>query len=260
MPARTAPKAPRARKAYPKRKSVRSTLFQRAKTLEYAASPHPPVRMNLPTLALEQKFFDGAVVAKQCNKNPSLTDIVHLNNISQGVQVRDRQGMRYAMTGLHIRGTIYYNPTSLQLANPCVAGYYVVYDTSPNGVQATAADMFNVNSTNMIFAYPNASAGQVGGRFKYITRKCFTVGNSNGNTANPSNTGVPGLRVIDDYIPLNKLVTQMERLQTSGTIGHTEKGALYLIPFGQPSSTVGGGPASGNIYMEAACRLYFTDQ
>lgn len=257
MPARKAPKAPRARKAYPKRKSL---MVEAVKRRLFKADPHPPVRMNLPTLALEQKFFDGAVVARQCNKNPSLTDIVHLNNISQGVQVRDRQGMRYAMTGLHIRGTIYYNPTSLQLALPSIAGYYVVYDSSPNGTQATASDMFNVNFNNMVFAYPNASAGQAGGRFKYITRKCFAVGNSNGNTTNPSNTGVPGLRVIDDYIPLSKLVCQMERLQTSGTVGHTEKGALYLVPFGQPGNTVGGGPASGEIYMEAACRLYFTDQ
>lgn len=255
MPARKGPKATRARKPYPKRSSVRSTVLQRAKTMEYAADPVPPVypvsRSNK-----EQKFLDMPPITKDCHMDPGPADIELLNQIGQGTSVNTRVGMRYNITGVHIRGHFYQKGP--QQTDPCIAGYYVVYDSEPHGNLATSAEMFNLRSTDLTYAFPNGSEGQKGGRFKYITRKEFTLGNiGSGSSPVPMDGVVPGLRLINDYIPLNKLPVQCMRLNTGSTVSTIQKGALLIVPFGRQGAVVTGTPESPQ--MSFAWRLYFNE-
>ncbi|AXH74962.1 MAG: coat protein [Cressdnaviricota sp.] len=255
MPARKAPKSARTRKAYPKRRTVRSTVLQRSKTLEYVADPVPPyVAQSL--MSKEQKFLDLGQVDQNCNPSPLITDIIHLNQIGQGTSVNTRVGMRYQMTGVHIRGQFYQNGP--QNVVPSIAGYFLVYDSEPQGTLATAAEMFNVNYTDMHFAFPNGSSGQKGGRFQYLARKEFFMGNAGSGTNPVEMDGVlPGTRLINDFIPLNRLITQCSRLNTGASISTIQKGALLVVPFGRA-----GAPVTGTALvpkMNFAWRLYFAE-
>lgn len=120
MPARRTLKGPRPRKAYPKRKSVRSTVMQRAMTLEYTADPVPPV-YAMSRSNKEQKFLDMAQVSQDCPQEPGPADIVLLNQIGQGTSVNTRIGMRYNLTGVHIRGQI--RQVGVQNVSPAIAGF-----------------------------------------------------------------------------------------------------------------------------------------
>ena len=148
MPARKTMKtAVKRRKAYPKRKTVRSTVMQRARTLEYAADPVPP-SYPLSSSIKEQKFLDATLLETlDCLADPDNLNIQHLNLVTQGTTVNQRIGMRYAMTGIHLRGRVsQFGPQSL---HPVCAGYYIVYDSEPHGAKATAAEMFNLKSNDM---------------------------------------------------------------------------------------------------------------
>lgn len=243
------------RKAYPKRKSVRSTVMQRAKTMEYSADPVPGyVPMSRSTK--EQKFLDMAIVAQDCNAQPGPADIVLLNQIGQGTSVNTRIGMRYQMTGVHIRGN--FTQEGNQNITPCIAGYYLVYDSEPHATLATAAEMFNLRYNNLHYAFPNGTEGQKGGRFKYLARKEFTMGNQGSGTNQVEMDGVlPGTRLINDYIPLNKLPTQCVRMNTGSSITSIQKGALLLVPFGRNGSVVSGSATAP--VMRFAWRLYFAE-
>lgn len=253
MPARKAPKAPRARKAYPKRKTVRSTVT--ARRLEFTADPTPPVYGPSRSVK-EQKFLDMANILVSCNESPGPADIVLLNQIGQGTSVNTRIGMRYQMSGVHIRGT--FNQSGVQNTTPPIAGYYVVYDSEPHASLATASEMFNLRFSDMHYAFPNGTEGQKGGRFTYIARKEFLMGNQASGTNPIEMDGVlPGQRLINDYIPLNKLPVQCVRLNTGSTITTIQKGALLLVPFGRKGAPLTGSATAPN--MKFAWRLYFNE-
>lgn len=243
------------RKAYPKRKSVRSTVLQRAKTMEYAADPVPGF---VPTSrsTKEQKYLDMAVVTKDCNKSPGPADIELLNQVGQGTSVNTRVGMRYQMTGVHIRGT--FRHAGPQMINPAVCGYYLIYDSEPHGQKATAQEIFNLRYTDVHVAFPNGSEGQKGGRFKYLARKEFLLGNaSSGTSLVPMDGVLPGWRLINDYIPLNKLPVQCMRLNTGSSITSVQKGALLFVPFGREGAPISGSATAP--VMQFSWRLYFNE-
>jgi len=254
MPIRKSPKSTGVkRKAYPKRSSVRSTVMQRAKTMEYAADPVP---LSIPAsrATKEQKFLDMPITTLDCNINPGPADILLLNQIGQGTSVNTRVGMRYQMTGVHLRG--FFEQQGPQSTTPPTCGYYLVYDSEPHATLATAAEMFNLRSNVMPFAFPNGSEGQKGGRFKYLARKQFLLGNQGSGTSPVPMDGVhAGQHVINDFIPLNKLTTQCMRLNTGSSITSIQKGALLLVPFGRNGQVVTG--TAQAPHMDVAWRLYF---
>lgn len=245
------------RKAYPKRKTVRSTVMQRAKTLEYAADPVPP-SFPMTSTNKEQKYLDASLLEQlDCEASPTATNIQHLNQITQGPSVNQRLGMRYNMTGIHIRGQM--NQAGAQSLYPVLAGYWLVYDSEPHGTKALASDMFNNKYNDMQYAFPNGSEGQKGGRFKYLYRRTLQLGNG-GSGTNPveGDGSLPGIKLIDDYIPLNKLPVQHTRLDSFGGITHIQKGALLIVPFGKTFGTVTGDPAT-DPQFHFTYRLYFTE-
>lgn len=243
------------RKAYPKRKSVRSTVMQRAKTLEYAADPVPPVYSPTPSTK-EQKFLDMPVTTLDCNASPAAGDIELLNQIGQGTSTNTCIGMRYQLTGVHLRGQ--FLQQGPQNTSPCICGYYIVYDSEPHGAKATAQEMFNLRYNDMVYAFPNGTEGQKGGRFKYLARKEFTIGNQgSGTNPVPMDGVLSGKILVNDYIPLNKLPVQRLRLNTGSSITSIQKGALLIVPFGR-----NGGVVSGTAEAPAftfAWRLYFAE-
>lgn len=252
---RAPPKAPRKRKAYPKRASVRSTVMQRAKTLEYSADPVPPM-YPVSSATKEQKFLDMAVVTQDCNAHPGPADLVLLNQIGQGTSVNTRIGMRYAITGVHIRGQ--FRQDGVQTTTPAVAGYYLVYDSEPHGTLATSQEIFNLRYQDVKYAFPNGTEGQKGGRFKYLARKEFLIGNQGSGTNQIEMDGViAGTRLINDYIPISKLPVQCVRMNTGSSITTIQKGALLLIPFGSRGDPVSG--TSSYPKMDFAWRLYFCE-
>ena len=255
MPARRTLKGPRPRKAYPKRKSVRSTVMQRAMTLEYTADPVPPV-YAMSRSNKEQKFLDMAQVSQDCPQEPGPADIVLLNQIGQGTSVNTRIGMRYNLTGVHIRGQI--RQVGVQNVSPAIAGFYIIYDSEPHGTLASSQEMFNLRYQDVSLAFPNGSEGQKGGRFKYLTRKWMTMGNQDAGTSAVEMDGVlPGTRLIDEYVPLNKLAVQCMRLNTGSSVTSIQKGALLLVPFGRKGNPISGSPSF--CKFDFTWRLYFNE-
>lgn len=254
-PRKTAKASSYKRKAYPKRKSVRSTVLQRAKTLEYSADPVPGF-VPVSRATKEQKYLDMAPQTVSCSKQPLAADIVLLNQIGQGTSVNTRVGMRYQMTGVHIRGTFTQEGVQSIKANIC--GYYLIYDSEPHGTLATAQEIFNLRYNDVHYAFPNGSEGQKGGRFKYLARKEFLLGNQGAGTNQVEMDGVlPGARLINDYIPLSKLATQCMRLNTGSSITSVQKGALLLVPFGRAGTPLTG--TATDPSMQFAWRLYFNE-
>jgi len=255
MPARKAPKAARARKPYPKRKSVRSTALQRAATMEYTADPVPPFSSPSRTTK-EQKFLDMALVAQTCNQNPGPADIVLLNQVGQGTSVNTRIGMRYQMSGVHIRGS--FNQEGVQNVTYPIAGYYLIFDREPHSTLATSQEMFNLRYNDVHYAFPNGSEGQKGGRFQYLARKEFLLGNQGTGTNPVEMDGVlPGSRLINDYIPLKNLPVQCNRLNTGSSVTSIQKGALLLVPFGKSGTPLTGSASPPT--MKFTWRLYFNE-
>jgi len=256
MPARKSPKSTGVkRKSYPKRKSVRSTVLQRARTMEYAADPAPPYAAATRSTK-EQKFLDLPLTSPQCSAYPLPADMRLLNQIGQGTSVNTRIGMRYQLTGVHIRGL--FKQEGVQMTTPAIAGYYLVYDSEPHGELATVQEMFNLRFNDMHYAFPNGSEGQKGGRFKYLARKEYLLGNQGAGTNAIEMDGVhSGTRLVDDYIPLNKLPVQCMRLNTGSTISTIQKGALLLVPFGLKGAPITG--SASNPTFVFSWRLYFNE-
>jgi len=241
------------RKAYPKRASVRSTVMQRARTMEYAADPVPALIATSRTVK-EQKFLDMAIDVNDCNQQPGPADLVLLNQIGQGTSVNTRIGMRYQMTGVHLRGV--FTQQGPQNTSSPMCGYYLVYDSEPHAAMPTVQDMFNLRFNNMPFAFPNGTEGQKGGRFKYLARKQFLIGNQGSGSSPVPMDGVhSGQIIVNDYIPLNKLETQCVRLNTGSSITSIQKGALILVPFGRNGAVVTGSASAPTLAV--AWRLYF---
>lgn len=254
MPARrVAPKTAKGRKAYAKRATVRSTVMQRARTLEYSADPVPP-SISPSRIVKEQKFLDMAITTLDCNQHPGPADILLLNQIGQGTSVNTRVGMRYQMTGIHLRG-VFTQQGPQSISSP-MCGYFLVYDSEPHGAAPTVQEMFNLRFNEMPFAFPNGTEGQKGGRFKYLARKHFLIGNQGSGSSPVPMDGVhSGQIIINDYIPLNKLETQCVRLNTGSSISSVQKGALLLVPFGRNGAVVTGSALAPTIAV--AWRLYF---
>ena len=162
--------------------------------------------------------------------------------------------MRYQMTGIHLRGV--FSQEGPQSTRPPMCGYYLVYDSEPHGAAPTAQDMFNLRYNDMPFAFPNGTEGQKGGRFKYLARKQFLLGNQgSGTNPVPMDGALPGQIIINDYIPLSKLETQCIRMNTGASITSIQKGALFLVPFGRTAGVVTG--TAESPHMTIAWRLYF---
>lgn len=84
------------------------------------------------------------------------------------------------------------------------------------------------------------------------------MGNQDAGTSAVEMDGVlPGTRLIDEYVPLNKLAVQCMRLNTGSSVTSIQKGALLLVPFGRKGNPISGSPSF--CKFDFTWRLYFNE-
>jgi hypothetical protein len=185
----------------------------------------------------DKKFLDTANATYPLNSTGSIT---HLTPVPQGDTVSSRQGKSFRCTSVGIRGAIVADATAVVNA----WGVYLVWDYQPNQALPAITAIFDTISP---YSFPNRSNDL---RFKII-RKFLDV--TVGNSTTPTTEKVA--LFIDEFVKLpvdsNVLCTSGD---TTGVIGNTIMGALYLITMGSGVA----GTADANAII--SIRVNFTDK
>lgn len=211
----------------------------------YPPNPIPPKgAMAINRLEVKQRTFNG-----QSNPAWSESPTSQLDIIAQGTQVGQRIGQRAKVTGVHIRGEM--RMPAASLATDDTAGYYLVWDKSPNGSLASRESILDVaGGVSNADAFPLTSNGE---RFIILARKVYNLIKSEAESAD-----FVGRSTVDDYYQFRKpLVSTTFNLDegsfnNDGTVATRSQGALLLLPFGNNDQ------ANATTFT-FGYRLYFTD-
>jgi len=180
-------------------------------------------------LAADSKFFDTAFASYAINTTGSIT---HLDIVTQGDSVNQRQGKSWQNTNLQIRGMLSQDTTAV--ANHIAI--YIVWDRQPNKAAFTVTDVLDTAHSASFMKRENK------GRF-LIVKKWQRV--LIGNATTPA-TGREAI-VIDKWIRLPaECIPQCTAADQTGAIGNRITGALMVLMIGNNApgtadSTFGGG-------------------
>lgn len=181
------------------------------------------------------RFFDVGSATYACDTTGSVT---LLNGISVGDGLVNTTAAKCWMKGLTIRG----NFSSVAATTITSATIVIVYDAMPRGALPTIADMFvdaaGVVSSNLMqdFLFRD--------RFSFLYRKTVAL---SGNITAPA-TGAE-IRRVDTTIRFNKVLSFP--LAATASIANIDKGALYLVTFGDVAAGTAAAAFLGGF------RLYF---
>ena len=170
-------------------------------------------------LGIENKFVDYEVTSTALTTGPASgekdpTTVNCLNAVEQGDGESQRDGRRYKMNSLHIRGDFQLSPLDGAGAQtPVVVRLAIVMDTQTNGAQMNAEDCFKTTTTAAqgVFAFRNL---QFTGRFIVLYDKSYTInataGAGNGTTNDFS-------KVIKQFKINMKIPEKYAIVDTNGT-------------------------------------------
>lgn len=224
----------RTKSASSKRSSARRNVI----TGRRSGFPHP-APSRVPQGALETKSQKFANTAYDLLANGVVT---HINSITQGTGNANRIGYKIRNTGVHLKGQF-----TCEQGGPrsSVAGYYLVWDKSPNLALAATSDVFNIN----------AGAGYDMSNTFPIDNDRFVVLKSVRRTLTNSNAG-RNIVLVNDFIKLPAYcVTGFVKGNATGGIANTQTGALLLMPYRSVTETSGDDKVALNVTME----LFFAE-
>lgn len=185
----------------------------------------------------DAKYFDVASASYACNTTGSIT---HLNVITQGNSINQREGKSYRIRNIQIRGVLETDTTTTRTGTAC----YLVWDKQPNKALAAITDIFDTITSQSFTKRENT------GRFVILKKWHRTL---IGNITTPA-TGREAVD-IDKYLKLPKdLVTMLTSGDTTGVIGDIISGALLWVTMG----SVAAGTADANATV--GFRIGFTDE
>ncbi len=128
-------------------------------------------------LGIENKFFDSENTAASFSTawilmNPSLTS--KLTAMAQGDGPQERDGRKYSMTSIHIKGFINVPPVESNTApaGDTIVRLVLVWDTQTNGAELTPADVMLTGVSNNVNSFRNL---QFTSRFKVLWDKTFNL-------------------------------------------------------------------------------------
>nr|AGA18293.1 hypothetical protein [uncultured marine virus] len=224
----------RTKSARTKRSSARRNVI----TGRRSGFPHP-APSRVPQGALETKSQKFANTEYDLLAGGVAT---HINSITQGTGNANRIGYKIRNTAVHLKGQF-----SCAQGGPrsAVAGYYLVWDKSPNLALAATSDVFNIN----------AGAGYDMSNTFPIDNDRFVVLKSVRRTLTNSNAG-RNVVLVDDFIKLPATCTTgFVKGNTTGGIANTQTGALLLMPYRSVTETAGDDKVALNVTME----LFFAE-
>jgi len=187
-------------------------------------------------LAADSKYFDTAYADYSISTAGSIT---HLDIVTQGDTVVQRQGKSWQNTNLQIRGILLQDTTAV--ANQ--VAMYIVWDRQPNKAAFALTDLLDVAHSSSFMKRENK------GRFLVIKKwQRVLIGNSTTPT-----TGREAI-IIDKWIRLPaECIAQCTATDATGAIGNRISGALFFVAVGNNAS----GTADGKAQI--AFRLGFKD-
>lgn len=171
-------------------------------------------------LAADSKYFDTGVASYNFNSDVGV--VKHLDVVTQGDAVTQRQGKSWQNTNLQIRGKIFASTATVasQIA------MYIVWDRQPNKALAGVTDIFDAADSYSLAKRENK------GRFLVIKKWQRMVV---GNTTTPA-TGREAI-VIDKWLRLPpECIAQATAADTTGAIGNRITGALLAVFMGDDAA------------------------
>jgi len=185
----------------------------------------------------DYKYHD---VANAQYANDTTGSITHLTVIPQGTSVNEREGKGCRITSINVRGDIRSGTTT----SSARYASYLVWDYQPNKVIAGITDILDSANSQ---SFPKRENNE---RFKILKKYYGVVEGEDAATLSFGHS-CP----IDDYIrvpdDMNILCTTAD---TTGAIGNTIQGALYLVTVGD----IGAGTAAARSHL--GFRINFTDR
>lgn len=197
-------------------KPVSGTKVRRARQQMLARNIQGPVvRLVSKAVPGENKYFDVADASYEYSTTGVIT---HLDVITQGDSVNQRNGRKFMPTSLNFRGYVSNKSTSNQTDNALI----ILWDKQPNKALAAITDVLDAVNTTAQNKRENAQ------RFQIIRRWNFHLtGKSDGTTT------AGYAQSFDEYVRLPKgLVAQCTPADTTGAIGNRVSGALLMIHVG----------------------------
>lgn len=171
----------------------------------------------------EKKVVDTAQATYACDTTGSVTFV---NGATGGSAFTERIGRRYTNVAVQVRGLLRKEDDT---SGPNLCRILLVYDSQPNGVIATIAQIFNAATSTSMLNLDNRE------RFRVIADRQYTVGEVN-TTATQTFATAPGSHSVNIYRRIN-LETTCDG--TTNGIGDVNTGAIYLVTLGNNAAGAG---------------------
>ena len=204
--------------------------------------PHP-APSTAPTGSLETKSQKFAKISYDLLSGGTVT---HINDVNQGTGNADRLGYKIRGTGLHLKGSFHI----AEIGPQCViAGYYVVWDKSPNLTLATTSNVFNINAGagyDMHNTFPIDND-----RFVILAQKRVSMGRGG---------AVSSSRAVDHFIKLpNYCVSGYVKGNTSGLISNNQTGALLIMPYRTVTEVNDDAAGTDTVKLDLTTEFFFAE-
>lgn len=215
--------------------SVAATPQKRSKSMMGAQIP----RGFVSPLAADSKYFDTAIAGAQSIDTTGFRQ--HLDIITQGDAVTQRNGKAWVNTNVQLRGYISNKTTAITNH----VGMYLIWDRQPNKALAAVTDILDSANAYSLMKRENKS--------RFVTIKKWQrvlIGNS----TTPS-TGREAV-LIDKWVKLPaESIAQTTAADTTGAIGNRITGALILVAVGSNIAGTAAAEFNGTFYI----RIGFKD-
>lgn len=191
-------------------------------------------------LGIETKFFDVESVddAFSTTWAPMEPATTNLTAVMQGDGESNRDGRKYAIKSIHIRGWVGVPAIEAQTApiSDQVCRIALVWDTQTNGAQLTATSVFDGGLTEDLHAFRNL---QFTKRFKVLWDKTFKVPVG---TANMAQGGIDLfahalIRIPFKFNKTFKTPISVTMSGTSADIANVTDNSIHMIGVGTHSTT-----------------------
>ncbi len=205
-------------------------------------------------LGVEKKFFDTGITATlltaSANCSSGELDISGkgcLNWITQGDGESNRDGRKYRIVSIQVKGTIYYDGVANQTSKVVSPGAFValVQDTQSNGTQLNSEDVF-VNPSGSSYTVSSLMRNiKYASRFKVLRKKTLTF------VGQPAFDGT-NIEISGNQREFNFWVSgidiPVECTANGGTIADIMNNSFHVIGFSN---------GNGNVYIQYNCRVRF---
>lgn len=195
-------------------------------------------------LGIENKFLDSEKTATNLTQTitayaPTTGSIGCLSAVAQGDTENERDGRKYTMNSIHIRGAFYLSSNNDQsdAQLPAIVRLAVVIDTQTNGAALTASEVFLPATTaaQNVFSFRNL---QYSNRFIVLSDKSYTI-----NPVAGAGTGaVNDFSQVIKQFKLNFMIPPKAKMvdtkATAGNVTSITSNSIHLLAWANQATDV----------------------